>query len=104
MGMGGGEKGAEFPWRGKTVNNILKLKYRCVKSWRHIEKHGFISSAINFINFSSEFSNNLNYETFFSGKNNTQKKKIEPLTNKTTLAHPYHAPVLCQPPQASSDL
>lgn len=65
MGMGGGEKGAEFHWRGKTVNNILKLKYRCLKSWRYIGKHGFISSAINLINFSSEFSNNLNSETFF---------------------------------------
>lgn len=76
-----------------------------MKSWRYVEKHGFISSAINLINFSSEFSNNLNSETFFSGKNNTQKKKkIEPLTNKTALAHPYHAPVLWQPPQASSDL
>ena len=73
--LGVGKKGAEFPWRGKTVNNILKLKYRYVKSWRYVEKHGFISSAINLINFSSEFSNNLNSETFSSGKNNTQEKK-----------------------------
>lgn len=71
---GGEKKELNFPG-GKTVNNILKLKYRYVKSWRYVEKHGFISSAINLINFSSEFSNNLNSETFSSGKNNTQEKK-----------------------------
>ena len=45
-GDGGVErKELNFPG-GEKLNNILKLKYRYVKSWRYIEKHGFISSAI----------------------------------------------------------